>query len=232
MATHDLPQTALNSKHVVRAVRLTKAYGDLTVLKGVDLEVERGEVVAIVGASGAGKSTLLHLLGTLDRPDSGQVCIAGEQVSDLPKTRLDAFRNRSIGFVFQAHHLLAEFSALENVMIPGLIAARPETQVRERAKALLGQLGLFARLDHKPGQLSGGEQQRVAVARALLNEPDVILADEPSGNLDSDHSRELHQLFFKLREQFGQTFVIVTHNPDLAAMADRKLVMVDGRMAP
>jgi len=232
LATHEPIQTDLNTKHVVRAVSLTKAYGALTVLKGVDLEVARGEVVAIVGASGAGKSTLLHLLGTLDRPDSGQVWIAGELVSDLPKARLDAFRNRSIGFVFQAHHLLAEFSALENVMIPGLIAARPEAQIRDRAKELLGQLGLFARLDHKPGQLSGGEQQRVAVARALLNEPDVILADEPSGNLDSDNSRELHQLFFKLREQFGQTFVIVTHNTDLAAMADRKLVMVDGRMAP
>ncbi len=231
MKTNAKQITALNAEQVIRAEGLQKSYGPLTVLRGVDLQVMRGEIVAIVGASGAGKSTLLHILGTLDRPDQGEVWIGGEPVSNMPKVRLDAFRNRRIGFVFQAHHLLAEFTALENVMIPGLIGARPENEIRTRAETLLGELGLSNRLEHKPGQLSGGEQQRVAVARALLNEPDVILADEPSGNLDSDNSRDLHELFFSLRERFGQTFVIVTHNAELAAMADRKLVMVDGRMA-
>lgn len=230
MEINGLKTSAQNAKQVIRALGITKSYGELTVLRGVDLEVNSGEVVAIVGASGAGKSTLLHILGTLDRPDAGEVWVSGEAVSHMPKSRLDAFRNRRIGFVFQAHHLLSEFSALENVMIPGLIAARPEAEIRERAAALLVELGLGKRFDHKPGQLSGGEQQRVAVARALLNRPDVILADEPSGNLDSDNSRELHQLFFKLRDQLGQTFVIVTHNTDLANMADRKLRMADGRM--
>ncbi len=219
------------AEQVIRAEALTKTYGTLKVLKGVDLQVARGEIVAIVGASGAGKSTLLHMLGTLDRPDSGRIWISAELLSDMPKKRLDAFRNQRIGFVFQAHHLLAEFSALENVFMPGLIAGQPEKQLRNRAEELLSDLGLEDRMNHRPSQLSGGEQQRVAVARALLNKPDVILADEPSGNLDSDNSRELHRLFFRLREQSGQTFVIVTHNQELADMADRKLVMVDGRMA-
>jgi lipoprotein-releasing system ATP-binding protein len=216
---------------VVRARGLAKAYGSLAVLRGVDLDIAAGEVVAIVGASGAGKSTLLHILGTLDRPDTGEVWIEGQAVARLPKARLDALRNRRVGFVFQAHHLLPEFTAWENVAMPGLIARRPPAEVREKARALLVELGLGDRLEHKPSALSGGEQQRVAVARALVNDPAVVLADEPSGNLDTGTSRELHELFFRLRERQGQTFVIVTHNPDLAAMADRTLRMVDGRVA-
>lgn len=213
---------------LVSASGLRKAYGKLEVLKGVDLEIRKGEIVSIVGASGAGKSTLLHILGTLDRPDTGVISIAGEELSKLNKKKLDDFRNRQIGFVFQSHHLLPEFTAVENVSMPGLIARRNEKEVYEQASELLRELGLGDRLDHKPTQLSGGEQQRVAVARSFINQPSVILADEPTGNLDSDNSRELHELFFKLREKFGQTFIIVTHNESLAGMTDRKLVMKDG----
>ncbi|MFT7588156.1 MAG: lipoprotein-releasing system ATP-binding protein [Limisphaerales bacterium] len=216
--------------NTIKAKGLQKAYQNLQVLKGVDLDVESGEIVAIVGASGAGKSTLLHILGTLDRPDEGLVQIGGEQISGMSKNRLDDFRNQKIGFVFQSHHLLPEFTALENVAIPGLIAKKDEKEVYAQAKELLVELGLKDRITHKPTQLSGGEQQRVAVARAFINQPAVILADEPSGNLDSDNSRELHELFFRLRDRFGQTFVIVTHNQELADMSDRKLVMVDGKI--
>ena len=207
---------------------IEKSYGALKVLKGIDHEIQRGEVVSIVGSSGAGKSTLLHIIGTLDRQDSGTVIINNKQIDSLNEKHLAGFRNKEIGFVFQFHHLLPEFTALENVCIPGLLAGRSQKEVETRAKMLLKLLGLSAREDHKPSQLSGGEQQRVAVARALVNEPAVVLADEPSGNLDSDNSRELHQLFFRLRDQFQQTFVIVTHNEELANMADRKLVMKDG----
>lgn len=207
-----------------------KSYESLHVLKGVDLEVQQGEVVSIVGASGAGKSTLLHIIGTLDRPDAGTVTIAGQQVERLKEKALASFRNTHIGFVFQFHHLLPEFTALENVCIPGFIAKTKESVVNNRAKELLDFLGLKDRLEHKPGQLSGGEQQRVAVARALINNPGVILADEPSGNLDTHNAKELHNLFFRLRTEMQQTFIIVTHNEDLANMADRKIVMQDGKM--
>ncbi len=209
-----------------RAIR--KRFGPLEVLKGVDLHVARGEVVSIVGASGAGKTTLLQILGTLERSDSGTLMIGGEEVTKLGSRALSAFRNRHIGFVFQFHHLLPEFTALENVLMPGLIAGRSIGECEPRAKELLDRLNLGARAQHKPSQLSGGEQQRVAVARALFNKPSVVLADEPSGNLDSAHARELHQLFFELRRELGQTFVIVTHNEELTNMADRKLTMRDG----
>lgn len=205
-----------------------KSYGALKVLKGISLEIARGEIVSIVGASGAGKTTLLHILGTLDRYDRGRVIINSEDVSGMNDKQLSDFRNRNIGFVFQFHHLLPEFTALENVCIPGFIGSRPRGNVVARAAELLRMLGLGERLEHKPAELSGGEQQRVAVARALINDPAVVLADEPSGNLDSKTSQELHQLFFTLREKLGQTFVIVTHNPGLADMADRKLNIVDG----
>ena len=198
------------------------------VLKGIDLEIAKGEVVSIVGSSGAGKSTLLHIIGTLDRPDKGQVTINNQRIDGLKEKQLARFRNSQIGFVFQFHHLLPEFTALENVCIPSLLAGKQQKEIEPRAKILLERLGVAKRADHKPSQLSGGEQQRVAVARALINEPAVVLADEPSGNLDSDNSRELHNLFFTLRDEFNQTFVIVTHNEDLANMADRKLVMKDG----
>jgi lipoprotein-releasing system ATP-binding protein len=198
------------------------------VLKGVDLHVAPGEVVSIVGASGAGKTTLLQILGTLEKADGGSLSINGEEVTKLGSKALSAFRNKHIGFVFQFHHLLPEFTALENVMMPGLIAGRSIKECTPRAEELLARLNVAARAQHKPGQLSGGEQQRVAVARALFNSPSVVLADEPSGNLDSAHARELHQLFFDLRREMGQTFVIVTHNEELADMADRKLVMRDG----
>lgn len=213
------------------AKNLTRSYAGLEVLKGVDLSIQRGEVVAILGSSGAGKSTLLHILGTLDQPTSGEVWLQDVNVAALQPARLSDFRNRHIGFIFQFHHLLPEFTALENVCIPGWVAnGRSRKKVRERASFLLESLGLKNRLDHKPAALSGGEQQRVAVARALINQPAVILADEPTGNLDSVNARELHQLFFRLRDEFQQTFVIVTHNEELAGLCDRELVMKDGRI--
>lgn len=216
---------------MLQAAKITKNYQGLEVLKGVDLEVSRGEIVTIVGSSGAGKSTLLHILGTLDEPSSGTVTLQGTLVSGLRGKALSAFRNRHIGFVFQFHHLLAEFTALENVCIPGLISGtRSRKEVRRRAEELLSTLNLSDRLGHKPSELSGGEQQRVAVARALINQPDIIFADEPTGNLDSVNARELHRLFYQLRDQFRQTFVIVTHNEDLAALSDRQLMMKDGRI--
>ncbi len=216
---------------MIRAQQITKSYGDLQVLKGVDLHVKSGEIVSIVGDSGAGKTTLLQILGTLDRADSGRLFLGGTDVSGLSIDALARFRNKKIGFIFQFHHLLPEFTALENVCIPAFIAKQSRKQAEERAKKLLDTLGVGLRSDHKPAELSGGEQQRVAVARALMNEPDVIFADEPSGNLDSKNARSLHELFFKLREDFGQTFVIVTHNKELAQMADRMLTMVDGKIA-
>lgn len=207
-----------------------KSYGSLQVLKGVDLNVERGKLVTIVGASGAGKSTLLHIMGTIDRADRGEVIIEGQNVSLLKDKQLSEFRNKHIGFVFQFHHLLPEFDALENVCIPAYINGKSKKDAEKRAKELLAFLGLESRLKHKPSELSGGEQQRVAVARALVNSPSLVLADEPSGNLDSVNSRELHQLFFDLRDEFKQTFVIVTHNNELADISDRKINMVDGRV--
>jgi lipoprotein-releasing system ATP-binding protein len=209
---------------------LQKSYGDLRVLKGVDIQINKGEVVSIVGASGAGKSTLLHILGTLDVPDAGSLEIDGRDVFSQTANGLAAFRNSSIGFVFQFHNLLPEFSAIENVMIPGLIAKTSQDKVKKRAAELLELLGLADRKDHKPSELSGGEQQRVAVARSLINSPLLVLADEPSGNLDSKNAAELHQLFFRLRDQFGQTFVIVTHNQELATITDRRLEIRDGMM--
>ncbi len=213
---------------MIRAKNIHKSFGQLHVLKGLDIEIKKGEIVSIIGKSGAGKSTLLHILGTLDRPDSGQLIIADENIEQLNKKKLAAFRNRNIGFIFQFHHLLPEFSALENVCIPAFILNTPEQQARSRAAELLDYLGLSERLQHKPTQLSGGEQQRVAVARALINRPGVVFADEPSGNLDSQSSQELHQLLFDLRKDFGQTFIIVTHNQELANMSDRCLEMSDG----
>jgi lipoprotein-releasing system ATP-binding protein len=213
---------------MISAKGITKRYEQLEILKGIDLEVARGEVVSIVGASGAGKSTLLHILGTLDVPDAGTLTIAGEEVSRLKSARLSAFRNRHLGFVFQSHHLLGEFSALENILVPALIAGESRTAAEKRAQELLAQLGLADRAEHRPSEMSGGEQQRVAVARALMNRPDAILADEPSGNLDSASARSLHELFFQLRRDLQQTFIIVTHNEELANMADRKLHMRDG----
>lgn len=213
---------------MLQASGIRKSYGPLPVLKGVDIEVAAGEVVAIVGASGAGKSTLLHMLGTLDTPDEGKVLINGRDVYKQTPRELAGFRNRNVGFVFQFHNLLPEFTTLENVMIPGLIAGFDAKQVKEKSAALLTRLGLKERLDHKPSQLSGGEQQRTAVARALINSPALVLADEPSGNLDSHNASDLHHLFLQLRKEFGHTFIIVTHNLDFAAMADRKLEMRDG----
>jgi lipoprotein-releasing system ATP-binding protein len=213
---------------MITAKQIKKSYGKLQVLKGVDLSVQRGEVVSIVGKSGAGKSTLLHILGTLDNADSGQILIADEEVSKLDAKRLADFRSRSLGFIFQFHHLLPEFTALENVCIPAYINRTPDAVAKKRALELLDYLGLSARTTHKPAQLSGGEQQRVAVARALMNQPAVIFADEPTGNLDSASSQELHQLIFNLRKDFQQTFIIVTHNEELAKMSDRRLEMKDG----
>lgn len=215
---------------MITATGITKSYGNLQVLKGVDVEIAKGEVVSIVGASGAGKSTLLHIIGTLDKPDSGELTFENTLITKLNARQLADFRNSHVGFIFQFHNLLPEFSALENVCIPAYIAKKSRAESEARATELLAFLGLGDRTDHKPNQLSGGEQQRVAVARALMNQPDVILADEPSGNLDSKNARELHQLFFSLREKFNQTFIIVTHNEDLARMADRTLVMTDGRL--
>lgn len=217
---------------MIQAENLHKSYGKLHVLKGLNLHVKKGEVISIMGASGAGKSTLLHILGTLDKQDTGKLLINGQEPAGLDARQLARFRNAHIGFVFQFHHLLPEFTALENACIPGMIAGREEKELKSRAKELLDFLGLADRLTHKPAQLSGGEQQRVAVARALINNPSIVLADEPSGNLDTHNSRELHHLFFKLREQFGQTFVIATHNEELAAMADRQLHMADGVFEP
>ena len=205
-----------------------KSYGALNVLKGISLTIAPGEIVSIVGASGAGKSTLLHIMGTLDRHDSGMLRIAGINTESLSDRKLSAFRNKNIGFVFQFHHLLPEFTALENICIPAFIAGTGKREAEARAKKLLISLGLAQRMEHKPSALSGGEQQRVAVARALINQPSVILADEPSGNLDSINAKELHQLFFQLRDEFKQTFVIVTHNEELAEMADRRLIIKDG----
>ncbi len=213
---------------MIRATDIHKSFGTLEVLKGVSLDVAQGEVVSIVGASGAGKTTLLQIIGTLSRPDGGRVEIDGRDVSALGDRALSQFRNERIGFVFQFHHLLAEFTAFENVCIQGLIGRRPRADVERRAAELLDMMGLAARRDHKPGQLSGGEQQRVAIARALVNSPAVLLADEPSGNLDSHNRDEIHRLFFDLRERLGQTVVIVTHDENLAAMADRKITMSDG----
>lgn len=207
-----------------------KNYGDLHVLKGVDVSINSGEVVSIVGSSGAGKSTLLHIMGTLDQAEKGEVMIGGTVITGLKGDRLAEFRNREIGFIFQFHNLLPEFTAEENIMIPGLIANRPINDVKKRAGQLAERLGISSRLGHKPSELSGGEQQRVAVARALVNDPKIVFADEPSGNLDSKSAQALHQLFFELRKEFGQSFVIVTHNQDLAQMADRTLTMQDGKI--
>ncbi|HMJ68537.1 MAG TPA: ABC transporter ATP-binding protein [Cyclobacteriaceae bacterium] len=213
---------------MLKAVELRKSYGALQVLKGVNLEVAEGEVVAIIGASGAGKSTLLHLLGTLDTPDHGQVVIHGKDVFAQSTKELAEFRNRNVGFVFQFHNLLPEFNTLENVMMPGLIAGQEMKGLASKATALLDRLGLKERLEHKPSELSGGEQQRTAVARALINSPGLVLADEPSGNLDSKNASELHHLFLELRRELKHTFVIVTHNLEFAGMADRKVEMRDG----
>ncbi|BFG70303.1 ABC transporter ATP-binding protein [Sediminibacterium sp. KACHI17] len=213
---------------MLKAVNITRKYGQLEVLKGVDIEIKKGEMVSIVGSSGAGKSTLLHILGTLDKPDSGSIWLNDQSIDQLKGEKLAAFRNLHIGFVFQFHHLLPEFSALENVCIPGWIAGTAKKDVKNRALELLSMLGLSDRAEHKPNQLSGGEQQRVAVARALINQPDIIFADEPTGNLDSTNAKELHKLFGTLRDQFHQTFLIVTHNEELAALSDRTLYMRDG----
>jgi lipoprotein-releasing system ATP-binding protein len=215
---------------MLRTSGIQKSYGTLPVLKNIDLEIQKGEVVAIVGASGAGKSTLLHIIGTLDTPDQGKVFLNGQDVFTQSSRQLAAFRNRSIGFVFQFHNLLPEFSALENAMIPGLILGTNENEVRKRAEELMDLLGISARAHHKPSEMSGGEQQRTAIARALINNPAMILADEPSGNLDSKNALDLHNLFFRLRKELNQTFVIVTHNDELSKMADRRLEIRDGMM--
>ena len=213
---------------LLQTTNLRRNYGDLAVLKGIDLTIESGEIVSIVGASGAGKTTLLQILGTLDRPDSGELHMAGQNVFTLNDRQLARFRNEKIGFVFQFNNLLPEFTALENVCLPGFIAGKAERAVRQRAESLLTTLGLADRLTNLPSQLSGGEQQRTAVARALINEPAIVFADEPSGNLDSRNAEDLHQLFFRLRNELGQTFIIVTHNEALAALADRTITIRDG----
>lgn len=213
---------------MLKAELIVKSFGDLRVLKGVSLEVAQGEIVTIIGASGAGKTTLLQILGTLGKPDSGKVYLKGKDVFSLGEKELSRFRNHEIGFVFQFHHLLPEFTAFENVCIPGFIAGKRKTDVESRGRELLKILDLSDRLDHKPSQLSGGEKQRVAVARALINNPSVILADEPSGNLDSKNQEELYRLFFSLREQFGHTFIIVTHDEHFAGMTDRSIHIRDG----
>jgi lipoprotein-releasing system ATP-binding protein len=215
---------------MLTATNIVKNYGILPVLKGVDIKITKGEIVSIVGSSGAGKSTLLHILGTLDKADKGTVTLGEQKIDDLSGRKLAAFRNKNIGFVFQFHHLLPEFTALENVCIPAWIAGTKKKEVIARATQLLTTLGLKGRLENKPQQLSGGEQQRVAVARALINNPSIIMADEPTGNLDSANAKELHQLFIDLRNQFDQTFLIVTHNEELAQMSDRILQMKDGRI--
>lgn len=215
---------------MLKATGIRKHYDKLEVLKGVDIAVSKGEIVSIVGSSGAGKSTLLHILGTLDKADRGLISLNGQNIGSLTGNKLSAFRNKHIGFVFQFHHLLPEFTALENVCIPGWIAGTKKKDVLAKAGGLLQSLGLSDRMENKPQQLSGGEQQRVAVARALINDPAIVLADEPTGNLDSTNARELHQLFIDLRKKLGQTFLIVTHNEELAKMSDRILQMKDGRI--
>lgn len=215
---------------MLEAKGIKKTYGNLEVLKNIDLTIKKGEVVSIVGASGAGKSTLLHILGTLDSPDKGQVFLNNTELSKLKGNELARFRNKNMGFIFQFHNLLPEFTALENICIPAFIANEPLKKVEQKAMDLMKLLGVVGRKDHKPSQLSGGEQQRTAVARALINSPSIVFADEPSGNLDSRHAEELHNLFFSLRDQMGQTFVIVTHNELLAEMADRKIEMKDGKI--
>jgi lipoprotein-releasing system ATP-binding protein len=217
---------------MISASDIRKSFGKLEVLKGINLEIKAGEVVSIVGPSGAGKTTLLQILGTLSKQDQGKVTINGTRTDQLVKNQLSRFRNRNIGFVFQFHQLLPEFNALENVCIPGFIANKPRAETEKRATELLDFLGLSERLDHKPAELSGGEQQRVAVARALINDPEVILADEPSGNLDTENKQELHKLFITLRDKFQKTLVIVTHDRELAGMADRIITMKDGRIEP
>lgn len=215
---------------MITGKNIHKRYGSVEVLKGVDVGVNKGEVVSIVGPSGSGKSTLLHILGTLDKADAGEVSMNNSVISSLSGKKLAAFRNRHIGFVFQFHHLLPEFTALENVCIPGWLSGRKKAEVKEKALELLAMLGLSQRLENKPNQMSGGEQQRVAVARALINNPDIVFADEPTGNLDSANAKELHQLFFDLRNRFHQTFLIVTHNEELAQLSDRVLHMKDGKI--
>ncbi len=215
---------------MIKATGIKKSYDSLQVLKGIDLEIKKSEIVSIVGASGAGKSTLLHILGTLDKSDEGKVWINETEVTTLSSRKISAFRNKHIGFVFQQHHLLPEFNALENICMPALIGGQQKSEAERKAEELLALLNLKDRASHRPGELSGGEQQRVAVARALINQPDVIFADEPSGNLDSASAKSLHQLFFDLRNKLQQTFVIVTHNAELADMADRKLRMQDGKI--
>ncbi len=216
---------------ILEATNIHKRYGTLDVLKGVSLQVKKGEIVSLVGPSGAGKSTLLHIIGTLDRPNSGDLKIEGKDVFKQSDKALAAFRNKSIGFIFQFHHLLPEFTAVENICIPAFIHGESKTKAETRAKELLEMLKLGHRINHKPTELSGGEQQRVAVARALMNNPALIMADEPSGNLDTNNARDLHNLFFELRDKLNQTFIIVTHNEELAGMADRKVHMKDGRIA-
>jgi lipoprotein-releasing system ATP-binding protein len=213
---------------ILAGKQLTKSYGDLKVLKGIDIEIKKGEIVSIVGASGAGKSTLLHILGTLDDPDTGQLYIKNENVTRLNSNQIARFRNLNIGFVFQFHNLLPEFSALENICIPGYIGNQNSREVESKALKIMQLLGISDRMTNKPSELSGGEQQRTSVARALINDPEIVFADEPSGNLDSKNATELHNLFFKLREELNQTFVIVTHNEHLAQMADRILEIKDG----
>src|SRR5436189_1389885 len=215
---------------MISGKNIHKKYGVVEVLRGVDIEIEKGQVASIVGPSGSGKSTLLHILGTLDKADRGEVAMNGTVMNSLNGKKLAAFRNKHIGFVFQFHHLLPEFTALENVCIPGWLAGRNKNEVKERAEGLLKILGLVNRNENKPNQLSGGEQQRVAVARALINNPDIIFADEPTGNLDSANAQELHELFFDLRKNFNQTFLIVTHNEELAQLSDRVLHMKDGKI--
>lgn len=215
---------------MIEANGIYKSFGNVDVIKGIDLHIDKGEIVTIMGASGAGKSTLLQIIGTLEKADKGEVSINGQNISKLGQKALATFRNKNIGFVFQFHHLLPEFTAIENICIPAYIAGVSKKEANEKAMQLLDYLKLTERKNHKPSMLSGGEQQRIAVARALINNPSVILADEPSGNLDSLNAKELHELFFNLREQTGQTFVIVTHNPDLAKMADRTLTIKDGKI--
>ncbi|MEP7375656.1 MAG: ABC transporter ATP-binding protein [Chitinophagaceae bacterium] len=215
---------------MISGKNIHKKYGVVEVLKGVDIDIQKGEVASIVGPSGSGKSTLLHILGTLDKADKGTVSMNGTMINSLTGKKLAAFRNTHIGFVFQFHHLLPEFNAWENVSIPGWLAGRKKSEVKEEAIRLLTMLGLSHRMENKPNQLSGGEQQRVAVARALINKPDIVMADEPTGNLDSINAKELHQLFFDLRDKFNQTFLIVTHNEELAKLSDRVLHMKDGKI--
>lgn len=215
---------------MVKVNDISKSYGNLKVLNGISFEVKEGEILALCGPSGAGKSTLLQILGTLDKPDSGAITLKGIELEKLRDREISAFRNRHIGFVFQFHHLLAEFSALENICIPAMIAGKSLEESTPAASALLAILGIAERAHHKPGELSGGEQQRVAVARALINRPDLVLADEPSGNLDTAHARTLHNLFFDLRKKLNQTFIIATHNEELAAMSDRRLIIKDGNL--